>query len=204
MIQQAIEMPWQARDFARLQLTQPWVRLLFRFYGISWGRGWKVWGMPIILKRRGSTMRFGDELDMRSWATSNPLSPNHRVVLATRSPHATIQAGVNCGFTGTTLVAAEAIIMGDRVVVGANCTIADTDFHPLTRAERAEDILAGAAAPITIQDDVFIGLNSLILKGVTIGHDSVIGAGSVVTKDIPPGVVAAGNPARVVRELESV
>lgn len=94
------------------------------------------------------------------------------------------------------LVAAERIQIGQRVQVGANCTIADTDFHPLTAAGRAQDFLAGAhAAPITIEDDVFIGMQCLILKGVTIGRGSVVGAGSVVTRDVPAGVVVAGNPA---------
>ena len=108
-------------------------------------------------------------------------------------------AVINTRFRGrrkTQYVAAERIVIGDRVQVGANSTIVDTDFHPLTAAERARDFLAGAHAPIIIEDDVFIGMNSLILKGlvlsrvevVTIGRGSVVGAGSVVTRNVPPGV----------------
>ncbi len=78
----------------------------------------------------------------------------------------------------------------------------EASFHPLTPEGRARDFLAGAHAPIVIEDDVFIGMNSLILKGVTIGRGSVVGAGSVVTRDVPAGVVVAGNPATVVRRLE--
>jgi len=70
------------------------------------------------------------------------------------------------------LVAAERIQIGQRVQVGANCTIADTDFHPLTAAGRAQDFLAGAHAPIVIEDDVFIGMNSLILKGLVLSFVS--------------------------------
>lgn len=77
-----------------------------------------------------------------------------------------------------------------------------TDFHPLTPAAGVQDFLAGAHAPIVIEDDVFIGMQSLIRKGVTIGRGSVVGAGSVVTRDVPAGVVA-GNPATVVKELEN-
>nr|WP_272505012.1 DapH/DapD/GlmU-related protein [Salinibacter ruber] len=65
----------------------------------------------------------------------------------------------------------------------------------------AEDINAGAAAPIVIENDVFVGMEALILKGVTIGEGAVVGAGSVVTQDVPRRAVVAGNPATVVREL---
>ncbi len=99
---------------------------------------------------------------------------------------------------GGMLVAAERIVIGDRVQVGANSTIVDTvcycrflwkaSFPPFTAAGQARDFLAGPHAPIVIEDDVFIGMQSLILKGVTIGRGSVVGAGSVVTRDVPAGV----------------
>jgi acetyltransferase-like isoleucine patch superfamily enzyme len=85
--------------------------------------------------------------------------------------------------------------------VGGNASIVDTDFHPLTPEGRAKDINAGAAAPIVIKDDVFVGMDALVMKGVTIGAGAVVGAGSVVTQDVPPRTVMAGNPAAVVREL---
>ena len=103
--------------------------------------------------------------------------------------------------TGATIVAAERIEIGDRVFLGANATIVDTDFHPLDPQTRRIDVLAGRHAPVLIESDVFIGMNSLILKGVQIGTGSVIGAGSVVVRDVPPGVIAAGNPAQVVGSL---
>lgn len=103
--------------------------------------------------------------------------------------------------TGGTICAEESITIGDHVWVGGNSTITDTDFHPLHLAERLAHPLDGATAPVVIEDGVFIGMQSLILKGVTIGAHSVIGAGSVVVHDIPAGVIAAGNPARVIRPL---
>ena len=103
--------------------------------------------------------------------------------------------------TGGAICAAERITIGRNVAVGANSTIADTDFHPLNSMIRHQHPQESNTAPILIEDDVFIGMNCLVLKGVTIGHGSVIGAGSVVTKDIPPCVIAAGNPARVLREV---
>ena len=196
-----LDTPWRIRNELLRYAVQPIIRSAFWLGNISYGRGWRIFGLPIIQRHRGSRIELGDYLELRSWPGSNPLAPNHPVVLATRTPDAVIRIGHHCGFTGTTIVAAETITIGDRVLVGSNSTIVDTDFHPLTRAEREYDILAGAHTPVVIEDDVFIGLNCLILKGVRIGHDSVIAAGSVVTSDVPPGVIAAGNPARVVKEL---
>jgi acetyltransferase-like isoleucine patch superfamily enzyme len=199
----AFDTPWRVTNELRRLIALPYIRLSFVMHGISWGKGWRIFGMPIIQRYRGSRIELGNRLELRSWRSSNPLAPNHPVVLATRTAHALIRIGDGCGFTGTTIVAAESVTIGDRVLVGANCTIVDTDFHPLTRDEREQDILAGAHAPVTIEDDVFIGMNCLILKGVTIGANSVIGAGSVVTKDIAPNTIAAGNPARAIKELPS-
>ena len=95
----------------------------------------------------------------------------------------------------------ERITIGDRVWVGANTVISDTDFHPLDPARRRADPLAANTAPISIADDVFIGMHALILKGVSIGAGAVIAAGSVVTRDVPAGSVVAGNPARVIRQV---
>lgn len=88
--------------------------------------------------------------------------------------------------------------------IGAHCQLAPrvvltTATHPLSpepRAQRWE-----SAAPITIEDNVWLGAGVIVLPGVTVGRESVIGAGAVVTKDVPPGVLAVGTPARVVRQL---
>jgi len=100
--------------------------------------------------------------------------------------------------TGGTLCAAERIEIGDHVTIGANVTVVDSDFHPIDPVRRLTHPNDGQTSPVFIENNVFIGMNSLILKGVKIGEGSVIGAGSVVTKDVPPGVIAAGNPARVI------
>ena len=95
------------------------------------------------------------------------------------------------------------ITIGKNVIVGANCTIIDTDFHPLDPEIRRIDILAGKHAPIVIENDVFIGMNALILKGLRIGAGAVVGAGSVVLSDIPPKTIVAGIPARAIRILDN-
>lgn len=80
--------------------------------------------------------------------------------------------------------------------VGANVTIMDGDAHQ-------DDPRAGKNVPIVIEDNVWIGANATILKGVTIGRNSLIGAGSVVVKSIPENVIAAGNPCRVIKSLDN-
>lgn len=90
------------------------------------------------------------------------------------------------------------VTIGDRVFCGPNVQIY-TASHPTDPAPRGqgwED-----AFPITIEDDVWIGGNAVLCPGVTVGAGSTIGAGSVVTRDIPSGVIAVGNPCRVLREI---
>jgi acetyltransferase-like isoleucine patch superfamily enzyme len=201
MINELRQMPWRVKNEGRRMLAYPYIRAAFAYHGVAWGNGWRILGMPIIQRHRKSEILLGDGLSLRSWPRTNPLVPNHPVVLATRKASAVIRIGKDCGLTGTTIVAAEEVVLGDRVLIGANVTVADTDFQPLTPEGRAVDINAGKHAPIHIGDDVFVGMNSLILKGVTIGQGSVVGAGSVVTRDVPARTIVAGNPARIVSDV---
>jgi acetyltransferase-like isoleucine patch superfamily enzyme len=109
---------------------------------------------------------------------------------------------------------AKEISIGDRVLIGHNSSVFDSDTHPLNARERhrqyIEIITTGHPSridlreePVTIEDDVWIGSNVVVLKGVTIGRGPVLGAGSVVTHAVPPLVLVAGNPGRVVRELSA-
>jgi acetyltransferase-like isoleucine patch superfamily enzyme len=199
--QQARAAPWKAGLEVRRYLVLPLVRAYFAWHGVAWQEGWRVYGLPLLQRFRGSTIDIGTHLQMRSWFGSNPLGVSHRCLLATRRAGASITLGEYVGLTGTVLCAETSISIGNRVRFGANCTVVDTDFHPLDVAQRLRAPTTGATAPVVIEDDVFIGMSALILKGTTIGRGSVIGAGSVVATDIPAGVIAAGNPARVLRPL---
>lgn len=201
-LRMALDTPWRVRLEIRRLLSWPGTRLIFALAGVPWGRGWKFYGVPILQKHRRSTLSIGDALSLRSIPQSNALGPFHPVILTTRRPGAQLIIGRGFGMTGGTICAEESITIGDDVWVGGNCTITDTDFHPLDLDVRLARPLDGATAPVVIEDGVFIGMQSLILKGVRIGARSVIGAGSVVTRDIPPGVIAAGNPARVIRPVQ--
>ncbi len=197
---EALSTPWKLENQLVRVLLVPLNRLLFAFNGIPWGKHWRVFGVPILQKHRGSKISIGDGLDLRSSKTSNPLGLNHPVVLCTWFRSSELIIGENFGMTGGAICAAEHIQIGNDVAVGANSTIIDTDFHPLDAEERRRNLPA-KTAPVCIEDDVFIGMNCMILKGVRIGRGSVIGAGSVVTRDVPPYSIACGNPARVIKKF---
>lgn len=196
-----LDMPWLAVTEIHRVLALPWIRFRFFLLGVPWGRRWRILGMPMIQRHRRSRIQIGEGAVLRSWKSSNPLVAFHPVVLSTRSASARISIGTNFGMTGGSIIAAELVEIGNSVLIGANVIIADTDFHPLNAEERQVFGKGGVVRPIMIEDNVYIGTNVIVLKGVRIGEGSVIGAGSVVSQDIPPNVVAAGNPARPLRSL---
>lgn len=199
LIKEGLNMPWAGWNEVLSAISKPLYAIRFACAGIKYSLSWNVYGMPIIQKYRGSQIELGKGVWLRSWRSSNPLSPNNPIILATRNASAKIQIGNYVGLTGTTIVSASHISIGDRTLIGANCTLVDTDFHPLDPIQRRDYPMDGRTSPIVIEEDVFIGMNCIILKGVRIGSGSVIGAGSVVTKDVPANSIAAGNPAVVIR-----
>ena len=117
---------------------------------------------------------------------------------------------------GALVMAEERIEIGSHCLISWNVGIADSDFHPLAPAQRIIDAQAVApffkdrpprpeihTAPVIISDNVWIGMNAVILKGVTIGENSVVAAGAVVTKTVPANVVVAGNPAVITKQLDA-
>lgn len=88
--------------------------------------------------------------------------------------------------------------MGSNVLCGSNVTITDSDWHGIRSSERN---IMGKVAGVVIGNNVWLGLNVIVLKGVTIGDNTIVGAGSVVTHSIPANVIADGQPARVVKAL---
>jgi acetyltransferase-like isoleucine patch superfamily enzyme len=113
-------------------------------------------------------------------------------------PGAKIEIGEDAGISGSSLVAAVSVLIGARVLIGAGARIFDTDFHPLTAKNRRyeSDWTKIPAAPVVIEDDVFIGTGAIVCKGVTIGKGSIVAAGAVVVKDVPPMTIVGGNPAK--------
>jgi acetyltransferase-like isoleucine patch superfamily enzyme len=123
-----------------------------------------------------------------------------------------VTIGDRCYIGASTLVVAERIELGDDVVISWGVTVVDHNSHSVKWSERRNDILDWKAGrkdwsnvrhgPVVIRDRAWIGFNAMILKGVTIGEGAVVGAGAVVTRDVPDYAVVAGNPAQVVRTLD--
>lgn len=120
-------------------------------------------------------------------------------LLAPHFRESSIQVGDGCRFnSGCQILAASSVRIGDRCLIGADTRITDADWHGSAPDRRAE---RGSASPVTIEDNVFIGMEAIILKGVRIGKDAIVGAGCVVSRDVPAGSVVVGNPMRIVKSL---
>ncbi len=121
-----------------------------------------------------------------------------------------IEIGDDCYLANASLVCCARITIGSRVFIAGGVTITDSDFHPIGPAARLADTVALSpigdrkrrppieARPVVIEDDVWIGYNATILKGVRVGAGAVLAPGALVIRDVPPGAHVAGNPARPV------
>lgn len=175
--------------------------------GVGAGSRVVMQGRILIYRAKRSHIAIGDRVVLNADSRKNTLEARGPIVLRTFRADARIIIGDDSGLTSCTISAGSVVELGKRVLIGGGVVITDSDHHVVDMIEGRR--FAGLPAvdrdmPIRIGDDVFIGARSLILKGVEIGRGSVIGAGSVVSSSIPPGVVAAGNPCRVLRSLKDL
>lgn len=175
-------------------------------FGVQLGRGTSACG-PVILGRwPGSRIELGPECSLisssRRCTAATLFAP---VLFRTFAPSARIRLDRGVQLNGTAITArSKTISIGHDTMIAPNCVITDSDFHALWPAEtRHIEPAFERDADVTIGSHVWIGMNSIILKGVTIGDGAIIGAGSVVVGDIPAGCVAAGVPAKVIRQQDT-
>jgi acetyltransferase-like isoleucine patch superfamily enzyme len=176
-----------------------------RWQGVRGGTAVRLFGLPLVTRAAGSAIHLGRGVALCSRARWNPVGVNHPVILRTLFADAEIRIGDATGLSGATVCAARSVCIGRDCLIGANVVITDYDFHAVAPAQR-RTVTARAAigcAPVVIEDNVWIGMNAIVLKGVRIGRNSVIAAGSIVTHSIPENCVAGGNPARPLRLLDS-
>jgi acetyltransferase-like isoleucine patch superfamily enzyme len=179
-------------------------KTLLRMLGCPYGRGFRVDGHIIVRVARRGAIRIGENVTINSRTGSNLVGRTNPTIFDCLSG-GSITIGNNSGCSFAVLSSKSSIRIGQNVKIGGNARIYDHDFHALdhlSRREAAADTAGCKTAPVTIGDDVLIGANAIILKGVTIGDRSIIGAGAVVSiKEILPDLLVVGNPARVVKKL---
>lgn len=179
------------------KLTNPIYHLLNTinclYHGVSVGKNAHFRGFCHFKRLQNSIITIGDNCTFLSDRTANSIGL-YCPCLLTADKNATLTIGNNVGLSGTRIWATTVVKIGNNVKCGANTLITDTDAHN-------DDPRSGKNAPITIADNVWLGTNVIVLKGVSIGENTLIGAGSVVSKSIPANVIAAGNPCRVIRNL---
>lgn len=179
----------------------------FRLRGLQLLGDIRIFGQLKMWKMKGSEIVLAKGTTLNASAKRNTLESRGPNILKTIRNGARIEVGEDSGMTSATISAAVSVKVGSRVLIGAGVVITDNDHHvvePQNGQSRRYLGLADSCPDhrIVIGDDVFLGARSIVLKGVSIGEGSVIGAGSVVTKDIPAFVLAGGNPCRVIRKLE--
>jgi acetyltransferase-like isoleucine patch superfamily enzyme len=173
--------------------------------GIIVARSARLVGKPIIRAFPGSSIEVGERAELVSTPSRATMVLNHPCMVQTYRAGARISIGSDVGMSGATICSTFEITIGARTMLGANATVIDTNFHPLAAEGRR---FAPIPEPdpedaVVIGADVFIGAGAFVLPGTRIGDGSVVAAAAVVKGEIPPGVVVAGNPARVLRDLPS-
>jgi len=164
---------------------------------IELGKG-VVFHVPVKGGGRG-TIRVGDHTSL-GFRLAGRLGSGE-ILLQARAPEAEIIIGRDNWFSNnTSLCAVQSIRIGDLCRIGDLVAIMDADFHEISPATRNRSV--GAVKPVSIGNNVWIGSRAMVLKGASIGDNSVIAAMSVVTAAIPANCVAAGVPARVIRKIE--
>lgn len=187
-------------------------RWMFRLSGIRLGARARIYNNVYLHVQGGASVTIGSDFIFSSGDNFNPLCRNLRGCIVAERATTVIEMGHHVGMSSPCIWAKERITIDDYVNIGGDCVIMDSDAHNLDWRIRDSGEMAGPkqtmdnatakCAPIHICSHVLIGTRCIILKGVTIGEGSVIAAGSVVTRDIPPHCIAGGNPAKVIKQLE--
>ena len=174
----------------------------FWLHNVHFSRDFVAYGIPILDVKPGGTFTIGKGFFMNSGKYFAMIGRQRQCFFTVKN-EGVLTIGNHVGITSVAIVCQQKISIGNHVKIGANTVIYDTDFHSLHAGRRnsiPESAEGVKSRPVVIHDGAFIGAHSTILKGVTIGKNSVVGAGSVVTQNIPDEQIWAGNPAVYIRD----
>lgn len=183
----------------------PFSRLLFFLNGCEIdARGLKVNGyMKVDVTRRGKVM-IGNNLKVNSGDNHNVIGRQQKTILWVEG---VLIIGNNVGLSSTAIICNHKIIIEDNVLIGGGVCIYDTDFHNLDSTMRMDiknDKVSAKKEAVILKRNAFIGAHSTILKGVTVGENAIVGACSLVSKDIPANEIWAGNPAKFIKHIKHI
>lgn len=202
-MQQLIVLFYKAMRRIKYRMLSPFRYRItsFLFYCNNVKRGtFKTTGVPFVSVARGGIFSIGNHFRINNTIEANPIG---RIQTCSFSVHkkGVLTIGDNVAMSFTAIHCSHRISIGDNVMIGGGTCIYDTDFHPLAIADRLSTTHdeKTASGPVVIEENVFVGAHCTILKGVRIGNNSIVGACSVVTKNIPANEIWAGNPAKFIK-----
>lgn len=185
------------RPFAESRLYKAFAfsvgQIKFRLYGVSCGKRLRAAKVDIL---NIGQITLGDDVHITSQAMGNP----YRSSLRTYHPESRIDIGDHCIINGAVIHCNCAVTIGAHSRLAPGVTLCDNDSHvPARSIESREE--RPPEAPIRLGANVWLGMRTIVLKGVTIGDNTIVAAGSIVTRDLPANVLAGGIPAEVIRTL---
>ena len=178
-------------------------RLYFKIQGAEFGSNFNVYNHIDLFVNRNARLKIGNDFLFISGESYNPLARNIRGCICINE-NGYLSIGDNVMIASSSIRVHKSIVIGNNVKIGGDCILLDSDSHSLNYIERRTsetDLAHKKDKEIVIGDDVLVGTRCIILKGVHIGARSIIGSGSIVTKDIPADCIAAGNPCKVIKYI---
>jgi acetyltransferase-like isoleucine patch superfamily enzyme len=190
-----------ARGWLAVRFWSLVARIRLRAHGARVGRRLRVRGPVRLHCHRTGAIRIGDDCRIQSGFAGNPVGGGARMAIWV-GPGGRLTLGDRVGLSNSTIVCMSAVSIADDVFLGGGSRIYDTDFHSVRASERGRPGNPGTrTAPVTIGRRVFVGGHSILLKGIEVGEESVVGAGSVVRSSVPAHEMWAGNPAVPLRRM---
>ncbi len=194
-----VEFIIRALNYIKRQYSYYRNKLKLKIYNVKFNKNIKVDG-KLYIKNYGN-INIKNNVYINSSAFSNPLGGACFSALIT-GENGFLEIGNNVGISNSSITAHKKVIIEDNVTIGNGCKIFDTDFHPVDPQERKNNNDKNIKKEtIIICENAFLGTGVVVVKGVKIGKNSVVGANSVVIKSIPDNEIWAGNPARKIKDI---